>query len=70
MRHSRLLRRLPNPPRDFVDDDVVMRSISANQASKANDSVVFLGFGERTGSRGNFKRTGYTDDFDVIVLRT
>ncbi len=65
MRHSSLLRRLPNPARDFVDDYVVMRRISAQQAPETDDGVVFLGFSEGASRGRNFERAGDANDLDV-----
>src|SRR5207248_597221 len=70
MRHSGFLRRLPNPSRDLVHDHVIVGRISAEQASEANDAIVFLGFGERAGGGGDFEGAGYADDFDVVFFRT
>src|SRR5215475_12099812 len=61
MWHSGFLRRLPNPTRDFVDDHVVVRRISAEQASEADYGVVFSGFGESARSGGNFEGAGNAD---------
>jgi len=68
MRHASLLRRLPNAARDLVHDDVVMRGIAAQQASEADDGVVFLGFSESAGSGRNLEGTGHAEDFDVPLF--
>src|SRR5204862_5350934 len=69
MRHSGFLRRLPDATRDFVDDHVVVRGVSAQQTSEANNGVVFFGFGKGTCSRGDFEGTWNTDNFDVFFSR-
>ena len=69
MRHSSFLRGLSNTPRDFVDDDVVVSRASPQQTANTNDRVVFAGFGERAGSRGDFKRAGHADNVDVLIFR-
>ena len=46
MRHSSLLRRLPNPARHFVDDHVVMRRIPAQQTAETNDRVILPGLSQ------------------------
>src|SRR6185312_4455800 len=69
MRHSRLLRRLPNPTRNFVHDHIVVRRVPANQASEADDSVVFLSFRQRTRSRRNFERSRHANNFYISFTR-
>jgi hypothetical protein len=44
VRDAGFLRGLSDAASDFVDDDIVMGSVSAEQAAKADDSVVFPGF--------------------------
>jgi hypothetical protein len=68
MWHARLLRRLPDPARDFVDDHVVMGGISAKQAAEADDGVIFLGFRQRARSGWDFERAGDADDFDGVFF--
>ena len=70
VRHASFLRRLADPTRHFVDDDVVMRGISAQQAAEADDRVVLLRFCERAGRRGNLESARDANDVDVLVLRT
>ena len=65
MRHSRFLRRLADAASDFVDDDVVVRGVAAQQASETDDGVVFFSLGESTGCRWNFESAGDADDFDA-----
>src|SRR6185437_4522196 len=66
MRHSSFLRGLSNTPRDFVDDDVVVRGIAAQKASDADDGVVFSGFRKSAGGGRNFKSAGGAYDVDCI----
>jgi hypothetical protein len=46
-----------------------MGCVSAEQASQADDRVIFCGFGERACGRGDFKRAGYADNVDSIFSR-
>src|SRR6185312_175004 len=66
MRHSGFLRGLSNTPRDFVDDDVVVRGIAAQKASDTDDGVVFSGLRKRAGGGGNFKSAGGAYDIDCL----
>ena len=68
MRHSSFLRRLSNPPRDFVDDYVVMRSIPANQAAQADDGIVFFSFSKGASRGRNFESARDPDNFDVTFF--
>ncbi len=49
MRHACFLRRLPNAASDFVDDHVIVRRVATQQASEANDGVVFFSFSQSAG---------------------
>jgi hypothetical protein len=60
---------LPNAARDFVYDDVVMRSITTEKAAETDDCIVFLGFGQSAGSGRNFEGTGHADDLDIFFIR-
>ncbi len=55
MRHASLLRRLPDATRDFVDDDVVVSGVSAQQTAETDDGVVFPGFGKGASCGRDFK---------------
>ena len=70
VRHARLLRRLPNAARDFIDDHVVMRGVAAEQAAKADDGVILFRLRQRPCRGRNFKRPRHTDDLDVFLFRT
>lgn len=70
MRNSGVLRGLADATGTFVNDDIVMRGIAAEQAAETDDGIVFSGFGKGTGGGGNFERTGYTDDVNVLLLCT
>ena len=67
MRHSRLLRRLPNSPRNFVDDHVVMRRVPANQTAQTDDGVVFPSLRQGTRRRRNFKRSRHADNINIFL---
>src|SRR6185437_3483383 len=58
MRHSGFLRGLSNTPRDFVDDDVVVRGIAAQKASDTDDGVVFSGCASVRAAEGISKAPG------------
>jgi hypothetical protein len=47
MRNSRFLSGLPDTPGAFVDDDIVVCCIPAEQASDADDGIVFPSFRQR-----------------------
>ncbi len=66
VRHSGFLRGLADAAGDFVDDDVVVRGVAAQQAAQADDCIVFFGLGKGAGSGRNFERAGDADDFDVV----
>jgi hypothetical protein len=46
-----------------------MRRVAAQQTANADDRIVFPGFGERAGGQRNFKRSGDTDQRDVLFFR-
>jgi len=66
MRNSGVLRRLPDATRYFIDDDIVMGRVSAQQTSNAEYCVVLSCFGEHAGGRGNFKRTWDANQNDIF----
>ena len=68
MWHASLLCRLPNPACDLVHDNVVVRSVAAQQASEADDGVVFFSFSQSAGGGRNFEGTGHAEDFDVPLF--
>src|SRR5580698_5348173 len=65
-----LLCRLSDAARNFIHNDVVMRSIAAQQAADAEDRIVLLRFGEHSSRRRNFECTGDADQRDVFFLGT
>jgi len=69
MRNSGFLRRLADAARDFIHDHIVVGCISAQEAAKTDDRVVFFGFSEGARGRGDFERAGNANDFDVVVFR-
>src|SRR5229473_2171724 len=44
-----------------------MRRVAADKAPKADDGVIFLGFGKSASGQGNFERSGYADQRDVFL---
>ena len=68
MRHSGFLSGLANPASDFVDDDIVVRSVTAQQAAQADDGVVFFCFRERASRGWDFEGAGDPDDLDAPGL--
>src|SRR5215469_8346501 len=69
MGHTSLLRRLPNPTRDLVDDHVIMRRIPAQQAANTDQSVVFPSQSQGPCRRRNLKRAWNPHDVDVFLRR-
>ncbi len=51
-----------------VDDYVVVRRISAQQTSQADDGVVFFCFRKSARGGGNFECPGDTNDFNVRLF--
>ena len=66
MWHSGLLCRLSDAARDFIDDDVVVRSVAAQKASDADDGVVFSCFRQRARGGRNLESAGSADDIDCF----
>lgn len=56
--NSGFLRRLSDPPRDFVGDDVIVQGVATEKTADADDRVIFPGFGEAAGSGWNFESAG------------
>jgi hypothetical protein len=54
---------------DFVDNDVVVRGIAAQQATQANDRVVFLGLGKSASGGRNFECARNADDLNIFACR-
>jgi len=69
MRHACFLRGLPNAARHFVDDDVVVRRISAQKTSDTNNRIVFFRSGKSPGSRGNLEASRHTCNRNIFLLR-
>jgi hypothetical protein len=68
MRDARLLRRLPNPASALIHNYVVMRCISAQQTSDADDRVILSRFRESTGGGRNFERTRNASQVYILFL--
>jgi hypothetical protein len=68
VRHSRLLRRLPNAARNFIHDDVVMRRVAAQQTANTNNRIVFFRFGERARGDWNFECPGNSNKRYIFFL--
>ena len=62
MWNTGFLRRLSDAARDFVDDDVVVGRVAAQQASEADDGVVLLGLRQRASGGWNFEGAGNADN--------
>jgi len=67
MRYASFLRRLADAAGNFVDDHVVVRRVSTQQAAETNDGIVFLSFGKRAGCRGDFEGARDADNFDCFL---
>ena len=61
MRHASLLRGLSDAPRDFIDDDIVVRGVAADQTAKADYRIVFLRRGESASRGRNLECAGNAD---------
>ncbi len=66
MRNSSLLRRLPNPTRNFIHDHVVMRRIAAQQTSKANNCIVLPSLRQSPRRQRNLKRPRHPHQMNVF----
>lgn len=69
MRHAGLLRGLANATRDFIDDNVEMRRVSAQQAANTDDRIVFAAGCQATRCRRNFKGPRHANHVDVFLPR-
>ena len=58
-------RNLSDAAGDFVDDDIVVGGVSAQEAADGDQGVVLAGFGQHFGGRGKLEGSGDADDFDV-----
>jgi hypothetical protein len=67
VRHARVLSRLSNAARNFVDDHVVVRGVPPQQTTETYDRVMFLGFRDSAGSQWDFKRPRHADNLDVFL---
>ena len=70
MRNARLLRRLADASGHFVDDHIVVRGVAAQEATEADDRVVFFCFGELARCKRNLEGPWNADDVDVFFFRT
>jgi len=70
MGHPSLLRGLPNAARDFIYDDVIVRSIAAQQTAQTNNRIVFFGLCQCASGGGKFKRARNTNDPNILGFRT
>ena len=68
VRDTGFLGGLSDAASDFIDDDIVVGGVSAEQATEADDGIIFFAFGESTGGGWDFESAGDADDDDVLVL--
>lgn len=68
MRNSRLLRRLPNPPRHFIHDHIIVRRIPAQQTSETDNRIVLLRLRQLPSRQWNLKRARHPDQIDIFFL--
>ena len=66
MRNPSLLRRLPNPARNFIHNHVVMRRITAQQTSKTNNGIVLPSFRQFPRRQRNLKRPRHPHQINVF----
>ena len=69
MRDTGLLRRLPDAPRNFIHDDVIVRRVAAQQTTNTENRVVLPSFGKRARGQRDFECPGNSDQRDVFLLR-
>ena len=67
MRHSSLLRRLPNPARHLVHDHAIMRRIPAQQTSDANNGVILPSQSQTPRRQRDLKRPRHPRNIDVFL---
>jgi hypothetical protein len=68
MRNARLLRRLPNPARDFIHDHVIVRGTAAQQAPETNNRVILLSLRELPRRQRYLKRPRHAHYSDIFFL--
>ena len=66
MWHAGLLRGLPDSTGDFVDDHVVVSGVATQQATEADDGIVFLGFSQGAGGGRDFEGARDADKLDIF----
>src|SRR5215470_16853408 len=66
VRDTSFLRRLSYAAGAFVNNHVIVRRISAKQASQTNDGIVVPALGQHARSRGNFKTARHSRDLDIL----
>src|SRR5580704_7750531 len=66
MWNTSLLRRLPNPPRDFVNDHVIMRRIPAQQTTKTNNRVILPCLRDCPRRQRNLTRPWYPHQINIF----
>ncbi len=67
MRNSRLLRRLPDPPSDLIDDHVIMRRIPAQQTSDANNGIILPSQSQGPRRQRNLKCPRHPRNINVFL---
>jgi hypothetical protein len=70
MRNPSLLRRLPNPPRHFIHDHVVMRRIPTQQTAETNNGIVLPSLGQLPRRQRNLKRPRNPHQIKIFLLGT
>src|SRR3984957_19257420 len=70
MRHPSLLRRLPNAPRHFIHDHVIVGRIAAQQTTNADDRVVLLRLRQLPRRQRNLKRPRHANQIDILLICT
>src|ERR1700691_1623198 len=70
MRHSSLLRRLPNAPSDFIHNDIVVRGVPTQQTANAEDRVVLFGLSQHPGHGRNLERTRRANQRNILFPGT
>ena len=68
MGNSGFLRRLSDPPRDLISDDVIVQGVATEKTADTDDGVIFPGFGEAAGCGWNFESARNAGQIYVRLL--
>src|SRR5260370_13486505 len=66
MGHSRLLRRLSNAPRNFIDDYIVVPGVPTQQTTETNDRVILFSLRQLPSRQRNLKRPRHPHQINIL----